>query len=142
MQATAVIFDEPGHLRLGKVAPSEPGPGDVVVDVEFTAISTGTERLLWSGRMPPFPGLGYPLVPGYEAVGRVVAAGEKSGRSLGERVFVPGTSRYLDVKGLFGGAASLLVADGSRVIDVPAALGEQATLLALAATACHVIPRS
>jgi 3-hydroxyethyl bacteriochlorophyllide a dehydrogenase len=43
----------------------------VVVDIEWSGISTGTEKLLWSGRMPPFPGMGYPLVPGYESVGRV-----------------------------------------------------------------------
>ena len=55
---------------------SPPGPDDVVVDVEWSGISTGTERLLWSGRMPPFPGMGYPLVPGYELVGRVTQAGD------------------------------------------------------------------
>jgi bacteriochlorophyllide a dehydrogenase len=43
----------------------------VVVDVEWSGISTGTERLLFTGRMPPSPGMGYPLVPGYESVGRV-----------------------------------------------------------------------
>jgi len=139
MQATAVIFDKPGQVRLGRVAPSAPRPTDVVVEVDYTGISTGTERLLWSGRMPAFPGLGYPLVPGYEAVGRVVSAGAETSRRVGETVFVPGTSRYEDVKGLFGGSASLLVADGARVAPVPAALGEQATLLALAATACHVL---
>jgi myo-inositol-1(or 4)-monophosphatase len=37
--------------------------------VLHSGISTGTERLLWDGTMPPFPGLGYPLVPGYETVG-------------------------------------------------------------------------
>ena len=45
------------------------------MDVEWSGISTGTERLLWSGRMPPFPGLGYPLVPGVLLpVGIVTAA--------------------------------------------------------------------
>jgi 2-desacetyl-2-hydroxyethyl bacteriochlorophyllide A dehydrogenase len=40
--------------------------------------------------MPTFPGMGYPLVPGYESVGRVVAAGPKARLRVGERVFVPG----------------------------------------------------
>lgn len=139
MQATAVIFDTPGQVRLGTVAPSAPRATDIVVEVDFTGISTGTERLLWSGRMPAFPGLGYPLVPGYEAVGRVVAAGSETSRKVGDTVFVPGTSRYEDVKGLFGGSASVLVADAARVAKVPETLGEKATLLALAATACHVL---
>jgi len=58
------------------------GQTDVVVDLAWSGVSAGTERLLWSGDMPPFPGLGYPLVPGYESVGRVVEAGPRSGRSI------------------------------------------------------------
>ena len=57
-----------------------------------SGISTGTEKLFWSGRMPPFPGMGYPLIPGYEAVGEVVEAGPESGRRAGEHVFVPGAT--------------------------------------------------
>ena len=47
------------------------GPRDLEVAVSFSGISTGTERLLWEGTMPPFPGLSYPLVPGYETVGTI-----------------------------------------------------------------------
>jgi 3-hydroxyethyl bacteriochlorophyllide a dehydrogenase len=47
----------------------------MVVDIRYSGISTGTEKLFWSGQMPPFPGMGYPLVPGYEAAGEVVEAG-------------------------------------------------------------------
>ncbi|MFO0448688.1 MAG: hypothetical protein ACK52I_08500, partial [Pseudomonadota bacterium] len=66
LDTLAVVLDEPERLRVDRLRLVPPGPEDVVVDVEFSGISTGTERLLWSGRMPPFPGLGYPLVPGYE----------------------------------------------------------------------------
>ena len=59
-----------------------PGDEDVVVDVEWSGISTGTERLLWSGRMPPFPGMGYPLVPGYE-IGRPRRRGRQRLRRAG-----------------------------------------------------------
>jgi 3-hydroxyethyl bacteriochlorophyllide a dehydrogenase len=107
--------------------------------MEWTGISTGTERLLWSGRMPPFPGMGYPLVPGYESVGRIVAAGPQSGRQAGDRVFVPGANCYGDVRGLFGGAASRVVVDGKRVVPVNDTIGESGVLLALAATAHRAI---
>src|SRR5208283_3157511 len=100
----AVVLEKPEHLVLSRLALAAPGEGDVVVDIEWTGISTGTERLLWTGRMPPFPGLGYPLVPGYESVGRIVEAGACSGRQIGERVFVPGAKCYGEVRGLFGGA--------------------------------------
>jgi 3-hydroxyethyl bacteriochlorophyllide a dehydrogenase len=77
MDTIAVVLEAPERLALSRLALSEPGDEDVVVDVEWSGISTGTERLLYTGRMPPFPGMGYPLVPGYESVGRVAAAGPR-----------------------------------------------------------------
>ena len=109
------------------------------MDVQWSGISTGTERLLWSGRMPPFPGMGYPLVPGYESVGRVTRAGSSSGRAVGEAVFIPGAKCFGPVRGLFGGAASTLVVPGGRVVPVSEQLGERSALLALAATAYHAM---
>lgn len=110
-----------------------------MVEIEWSGISTGTERLLWSGRMPPFPGMGYPLVPGYESVGRIASAGPRAGRQVGERVFVPGARCYGDVRGLFGGAASRVVVPGAKVVPLGERIGEQGVLLALAATARHAI---
>jgi 3-hydroxyethyl bacteriochlorophyllide a dehydrogenase len=89
--------------------------------------------------MPPFPGMGYPLVPGYESVGRVRSAGEKAGIEAGQLVFVPGANCYGEVRGLFGGTASRVVTRGARVVKVPETLGETGILLALAATAQHAI---
>lgn len=139
MNAIAVVLEQPERLALTRLDLAPASEGDVVVDIDWTGISTGTERLLWSGRMPHFPGMGYPLVPGYESVGRVTASGSRSGRTVGERVFVPGANCFGDVRGLFGGAASRLVVPGSRVLPIGDALGEQGILLALAATAHHAI---
>ncbi|WPL14402.1 chlorophyll synthesis pathway protein BchC [Thiorhodovibrio litoralis] len=138
MNTLAVVLEQPEQLAVRRLDLTPPSPADCVVDIHWSGISTGTERLLWSGRMPPFPGLAYPLVPGYESVGQVVAAGEESGRVEGELVFVPGARCYGDVAGLFGGAAARIVAPGSRLITLPAGLGEQGVLMALAATAYHV----
>ncbi len=139
MQATAVVLTAPEDLALHRLDLDPPGPADVVVDVAWSGISTGTERLLWTGRMPPFPGMGYPLVPGYESVGRVTQAGADSGRREGDQVFVPGAKCFGPVRGLFGGAASRLVVPGSRVTEIDGALGQRGVLLALAATAQHAV---
>jgi 3-hydroxyethyl bacteriochlorophyllide a dehydrogenase len=139
IKTTAVVFERPELLRLRELDLSPPGDEDVVVDVEWSGISTGTERLLWSGRMPQFPGMGYPLVPGYESVGRVTAAGKRFQSWIGERVFVPGARCFGEVRGLFGGAAAQLVVPASRVVPVDASLEDKAVLLALAATAQHAI---
>jgi 3-hydroxyethyl bacteriochlorophyllide a dehydrogenase len=113
---------------------------DVLVDVEWSGVSAGTERLLWSGRMPNFPGMGYPLVPGYETVGRLTAVPNGSMMSPGTRVFVPGARAFEGVHCLFGGAARRLVTPQSRIVAVPETIGADATLLALAATAHHIAP--
>ena len=139
MMSTAVVFNSPRDLALRPLALKRPEPEDVVVDVEWSGISAGTERLLWTGRMPAFPGMGYPLVPGYESVGRVREAGAASGRQEGETVFVPGARCFPEARCLFGGTASRLVVAGARVTPVPADLADRAPLLALAATAHHAI---
>jgi bacteriochlorophyllide a dehydrogenase len=139
MNTLAVVMEKPEQLVLSRLPLSPPGDGDVVVDVEWSGISTGTERLLWSGRMPPFPGMGYPLVPGYESVGRIASAGAASGGKVGDRVFVGGASCFGPIKGLFGGAASRLVVSGNRVVPIDEGLGEKGVLIALAATAHHAI---
>jgi len=139
MHATAVVFSEPERLALTRLDLSPAGADDVIVDVEWTGISTGTERLLWSGRMPPFPGMGYPLVPGYEAVGRIAKVGARSGGRIGDRVFVPGARCFGEVRGLFGGAASRLVAPADRIMRIDETLHERGILMALAATAVHAL---
>jgi bacteriochlorophyllide a dehydrogenase len=138
VKALAVIIEKPERLVIDEVELSSPGAEDVVVDIEWSGISTGTERLLWLGRMPPFPGMGYPLIPGYESIGRIAFAGDCSGGRAGDRVFVPGARCFKDVRGLFGGAASRVVVPGHRVLAVGDDLGAEAVLLALAATAYHV----
>ncbi|HEU4452207.1 MAG TPA: chlorophyll synthesis pathway protein BchC [Longimicrobium sp.] len=137
MDTVAVVLDQPEQLALRTLALDAAGEADVVVRTEWSGISTGTERLLFTGTMPPFPGMGYPLVPGYETVGTVIDAGAASGRRIGERVFVPGARCFGATRGLFGGAASVLVAPGARTVSVEPALEEGAVLLALAATAHH-----
>ena len=139
MDTIAVLMTKPEHLLLQRVDLLPPGAADVVVHVEWSGISTGTEKLLWLGRMPNFPGMGYPLVPGYESVGRIVQAGPESGHRIGSRVFIPGSRGFRDVRGLFGGAAEHLVTAGARVIPVDESLGDKAILLALAATSYHAI---
>ena len=71
--------------------------------------------------------------------GIVTAAGPAAGVAVGTRVFVPGARCYGDIRGLFGGAAARVVVPGARVTPVGDRLGEQAVLLALAATAYHAV---
>jgi 3-hydroxyethyl bacteriochlorophyllide a dehydrogenase len=136
---TSVILEAPRTIGLGHIDLPEPGAADLVVDIRHSGISTGTEKLFWSGQMPPFPGMGYPLVPGYEAAGEVVEAGPATNFRVGDTVFVPGANCYGEIRGLFGGATNRLVTAADRAVKIDPALGPEGALLALAATARHAI---
>ena len=139
MQTTAIILDAPGHLEMRETALTPMGSADVLVDVHWSGVSTGTEKLFWTGKMPDFPGMGYPLVPGYESVGRIVDAGSEAIGRVGEWVFVPGANCYADARGLFGGSAGNVILPSARALPVSEKLAENGILYALAATALHAI---
>jgi len=139
MDTLAVVLEEPERLALRRLELQDAKADDLLVRIDWSGISTGTERLLWTGRMPPFPGMGYPLVPGYESVGQVIGAGAHGRDRIGDFVFVPGSSGFKDARGLFGGAARQVVAPSARVVSISPSLAEQGVLIALAATAHHAI---
>jgi 3-hydroxyethyl bacteriochlorophyllide a dehydrogenase len=139
METLAVVVEGPGRVALRRLGMTPPEGDDLVVSVDFSGISMGTEKLMFNGSMPAFPGMGYPLVPGYEAVGRVVDAGPLGRARIGEAVFVPGSSKFIGARGLFGGSARTLVTGSARVLGIPEGMGESAVLLSLAATARHAL---
>ena len=139
METRAVLLNGPEDLQLDTLALKAPGADDLVVEISHSGISTGTEKLFWSGRMPPFPGMGYPLVPGYESAGEVVEAGANTGFKVGDTVFVPGADCFDGAYGLFGGATQRLVTQAGRVTRIDAGHGAEGALLALAATARHAM---
>ena len=124
MSAQAVVFNNPRSLSLQTLDLPELQVGQLEVAVEYSGISAGTERMLWDGSMPAFPGMGYPLVPGYETVGRVVRSASESGVQAGQRVFVPGANCFTGVKSLFGGAASRLVVSEQKRLITPSRVAD------------------
>lgn len=81
----AVVFDAPHSLHLVERPDPTPGPHDVVVEVAAVGIC-GTDTHVLDGE---FEGTVYPLIPGHEASGRVVAFGsEVRDLSVGDPVAV------------------------------------------------------
>jgi 2-desacetyl-2-hydroxyethyl bacteriochlorophyllide A dehydrogenase len=66
----AVVIPEPGSLSVERLDDPAPDPGDVVVKVDSCGIC-GTDLHLLDGEFPTR----YPLVPGHEFAGEVVAVG-------------------------------------------------------------------
>ncbi|MGB3626635.1 MAG: hypothetical protein WA989_12450, partial [Henriciella sp.] len=141
LQSDAIVFTGHRQVGLNRLDLKPLKEGDLLVEIDWSGVSTGTERLLWSGDMPPFPGLSYPLVPGYESVGRVVQS-KGAPDWVGEHVFVPGANCYEDASGLFGATASHVVIPAARAVRLGAQGRESDVLLALAATAHHAVTRS
>ena len=140
MITKAVVMSEPGSLSIQPVDLKSPSKEDIVIDINYSGISTGTEKLFYNGKMPQFPGMGYPLVPGYESTGEVVQAPKDSNLKIGDMVFVPGADCYSgSVKSLFGGAAQMIISSPNRLIKIDPTMGCNGALFALAATARHAI---
>ena len=140
MITKAVVMSEPGSLSIQPVDLKSPSKEDIVIEINYSGISTGTEKLFYNGKMPQFPGMGYPLVPGYESTGEVVQAPKDSNLKIGDMVFVPGADCYSgSVKSLFGGAAQMIISSPNRLIKIDPTMGCNGALFALAATARHAI---
>ena len=67
----AVVLDEPGRIDVRDVADPDPGPGQIVVEVGACGVC-GTDLHIVDGEFPPTP---YPIIPGHEFAGQVVAVG-------------------------------------------------------------------
>lgn len=84
----AVIVEEPGKVRVDQVPDPEFEPKDVVIKVGACGIC-GTDIHIIDGEFPPTK---YPIIPGHEFGGTVVAVGEDvTGVKVGDRVGVDPT---------------------------------------------------
>lgn len=139
----AVVFPNRNAIELREVQVKEPRGSDVLIRTAFTSISAGTERMLLSGQMP-HPALSFPVIPGYETVGKVVEVGKKAPQDLlGQWVYIGGARCFKGVNPAWGGQSQFISSEHERVI----ALGEtpnpeRGVLLALLATALHGIERA
>lgn len=80
----AVVYDRPEHFAVRELPIPEPGPGEVLLKVSVAGVC-GTDAHLHLGEFGPT----YPLTPGHEFVGTVVAAGDGEAADLvGHRVVV------------------------------------------------------
>ncbi|MDF2722595.1 MAG: L-idonate 5-dehydrogenase [Paenibacillus sp.] len=127
MKAQAVVFTDPYKAVYQTIEVPEPGDNDVVVDVEYSWVSIGTESSYFRGERiggetpyrsgDPWP---FPIVPGYQKVGIVQAVGRGvSGFEVGDRVF----AALGKVTGMFaahGGHVSPSVTPAQHVWKLPA----------------------
>src|SRR6202142_4572449 len=96
MRARQAVIVEPFRAEVREVELPAPGPNQVLVATEVSAVSAGTELAVWTGthqwlKDPNLPDWKFPFRPGYSAAGTVVAVGSGvTGWKPGDRVSYPG----------------------------------------------------
>ncbi|RQW02822.1 MAG: zinc-binding alcohol dehydrogenase [Calditrichaeota bacterium] len=100
MKTESLYFENPRKIKIREENLQEPGENQVQVRTLFSAISSGSEMLVYRGLMPDsmetdvgiksLSGeMKYPMKYGYSAVGQVMSTGKKGDPSwVGKRVFV------------------------------------------------------
>jgi len=66
----AIVLDRPGSFRVAEVPDPTPGEGQIVVKVDACGVC-GTDIHIMDGEFPPTP---YPITPGHEFAGTIVAS--------------------------------------------------------------------
>lgn len=99
MKRQSLFFTAPYQVEIRDMEFSESGSGELLVETHFSAISPGTELLIYRGQAPTAlavdetitalgGSLAFPLQYGYAAVGQVIGAGYDLERTwIGKRVF-------------------------------------------------------
>lgn len=133
--AAALIVTGVDTVELGSVEIPAPGRGEVAVDLDFTAISPGTEARAMRGQQE---GVSFPYVPGYSGAGRIAAIGPGVTLAVGTPVYVSGTQRLVGIGRAWGGHVARAVAKADAVIPLPSGCDTLAASAAhLAAIAYH-----
>ncbi len=137
MTARAVCFTGPGEVAVRERSVPEPGPDEIRVRAMVSAISPGTELLVYRGDIEQgvaadesidalSGSLSYPVEYGYATVGEVIAAGSEATQLRGRQVLA------------FHPHASEFVVPAESVVPVPDLPPERAALLPNVETAVNL----
>ncbi len=140
MSTTSLYFTAPGKTELRERELSPVTPQSVTVETEFSAISSGTEKLLYRGKAPDsletdgpvetlVDDLSYPTRYGYATTGRVVNCGaDVDNEWLDKRVFA------------YNPHETAFVTEPESLLEIPEAVSmRRATLLATMETAVNFV---
>ncbi|MEV4235679.1 zinc-dependent alcohol dehydrogenase family protein [Nocardia sp. NPDC049737] len=132
----AVVIETPGKFAVQNEPDPTPGPGEVVVRVDAVGIC-GTDVHIADGEFPPTP---YPIAPGHEFAGSVVALGTGvDGVRVGDAVAVDPS--------LFCGACHYCAIGRGNLCERWGAIGDtvdgaMAEYVAVPAANCYRLPET
>ena len=126
MKTTALLATGIDHIELVAANIPEPGPGELVVEALYTAISPGTEMRCLAGRQI---GVSFPHIPGYSMIGRIGARGPGETIPEGTLVFCQGTEKADRVLA-WGGHIAHALRSAASVFPLPAGIDPLSAALA------------
>lgn len=143
MKRKTVYFTAPRQVELREEPLPALGADDVLVETICSAISAGTEMLIYRGQFPHINDshdhlssrLKYPLAFGYACVGRIIETGKDAEKSLLNKIvfgFAPHTSAFI------AHPSSLILAPASHA-GKPALPAEACSFLPNMETAVNLI---
>ncbi|MEA3399898.1 MAG: zinc-binding alcohol dehydrogenase [Armatimonadota bacterium] len=140
IEAQAICFPEADTAELTDVIYEDPGPEELVVRMNVSGISAGTEGSIFRG-IRTHNGT-FPLVTGYQSVGVIEWAGDDCApREVGERVAVTSvTSRLIEPAYdiVWGTHASRVITSPDAAHPIPEGCSdEEASLCTLYGTGMH-----
>jgi 2-desacetyl-2-hydroxyethyl bacteriochlorophyllide A dehydrogenase len=104
LKARQAVITEAFKVGVREVDLPDPGPNQILIAAEYSAISAGTELAVYTGthqwlKDPNLPDWKFPFRSGYSAAGRVVAVGKDfpGGFQPGDRVSYPGNHASLEI---------------------------------------------
>lgn len=116
MTTRAIVFRAANEPTIEDLPLPDPRDDEVIVRVEYSGVSIGTEQSIFSGART-HNGT-FPLVGGYMAAG-VVERTVAGGPGVGERVICTGARLTGEVASVWGGHTSRQVARASSCLPVP-----------------------
>ncbi len=136
----AIVFTAPHQVEIRYLELPDPKAGELVIQSLYSGVSTGTETRVLSGKQT---GGTFPLIPGYEAIGRVVACGEATSLKPGDVVFHTGSSCTGEFTKCWGGHIEYALVKETDSYAVPQGLDPADGVYAkVGAIALHGVKRA
>jgi bacteriochlorophyllide a dehydrogenase len=115
--ARAIVAEGSSRVVEKEVYWRDVGDDEVLIRTEFSGVSTGTDRWVMQGRFT-WSKISYPLVPGYQRVGRVVNMGsDVEGLVIGQRVAATRGAGLQGVESAWGAHTALGLSPAREVYD-------------------------
>ena len=114
----AIVIEKPYQVNLREIQLTAPKTDAYIAKTLYSSISSGTDMKTYKGLQHPEQCY-YPLVPGYETAGIIVAAGPQTDKRLkpGDRVMINECRKYGNVCSAWGGGSEYTVKDSFTTND-------------------------